>query len=198
VLANGSIADINQKSSPDLFWALRGGGNNFGIVTRFDLDAYPQGLTWGGMRFHIMSYKDVSARRALLGVQKISLSSLQYFVDKTVGLIWQAVCMIGYCVPIDDFFDVFKNSSLSLETDPYAHVIFAFVYVSDVNLHLGCTVSHYTKDEGGSDAFENFDDLTRVYASTRVSTLKDFAAEDTKFNAAGSRHVAFSILSNKC
>jgi hypothetical protein len=39
---------VNQNSYPDLYFALRGGGNNFGIVTRFDLYAYPQGLMWGG------------------------------------------------------------------------------------------------------------------------------------------------------
>jgi hypothetical protein len=31
-----------------LYFALRGGGNNFGIATRFDLYTYPQGLMWGG------------------------------------------------------------------------------------------------------------------------------------------------------
>ncbi|RKP04461.1 hypothetical protein THASP1DRAFT_21092, partial [Thamnocephalis sphaerospora] len=48
VLADGSIRNVNQKSYPDLFWALRGGGNNFGIVTRFDLNSFEQGDMWGG------------------------------------------------------------------------------------------------------------------------------------------------------
>ncbi|KAH7102172.1 hypothetical protein BKA62DRAFT_829528 [Auriculariales sp. MPI-PUGE-AT-0066] len=37
VLASGEIVDANATSNPDLFWALKGGSNNFGIVTRFDL-----------------------------------------------------------------------------------------------------------------------------------------------------------------
>lgn len=41
VLADGMISEINQESNPDLYWALRGGGNNFAVVTRYDLDAYP-------------------------------------------------------------------------------------------------------------------------------------------------------------
>ena len=49
VLANGRILNVNQQSHPDLYFALRGGGNNFGIVTRFDLDTFPQGPMWGGM-----------------------------------------------------------------------------------------------------------------------------------------------------
>lgn len=38
--------NVNQKSHPDLYWALRGGGNNFGVVTRFDLITHEQGLLW--------------------------------------------------------------------------------------------------------------------------------------------------------
>ncbi|KAL8846137.1 MAG: hypothetical protein Q9221_008754 [Calogaya cf. arnoldii] len=52
VLANGHIRNVNQKSNPDLYFALRGGGNNFGIVTRFDLETFPQGLMWGGTTIH--------------------------------------------------------------------------------------------------------------------------------------------------
>lgn len=48
VLASGAIVSINATSSPDLFLALKGGGNNLGIVTRFDLAAFPQGGFWGG------------------------------------------------------------------------------------------------------------------------------------------------------
>ncbi|RFU29595.1 hypothetical protein B7463_g6732, partial [Scytalidium lignicola] len=48
VFADGSIHDVNQKSYPDLYFALRGGGNNFGIVTRFDLFTFPQGEMLGG------------------------------------------------------------------------------------------------------------------------------------------------------
>ncbi|KFY43930.1 hypothetical protein V494_01751 [Pseudogymnoascus sp. VKM F-4513 (FW-928)] len=48
VLADGSIREVTPKSLPDLYFALRGGGNNFGIVTRFDLNTFPQGKLWGG------------------------------------------------------------------------------------------------------------------------------------------------------
>lgn len=48
VVADGAILQVNASSYPDLFWALRGGGNNFGIVTRLDLETFPQGEMWGG------------------------------------------------------------------------------------------------------------------------------------------------------
>lgn len=48
VLANGNIVNANATSNLDLFTALKGGQNNFGIVTRFDLTAFPAGPLWGG------------------------------------------------------------------------------------------------------------------------------------------------------
>lgn len=55
VVADGRILQVNPESHPDLYWALRGGGNNFGIVTRLDLAAYPGGALWGGTRVYSMS-----------------------------------------------------------------------------------------------------------------------------------------------
>lgn len=41
VAATGEIIETSADSHPELFWALRGGGGNFGIVTRFDFEAHP-------------------------------------------------------------------------------------------------------------------------------------------------------------
>lgn len=48
VLASGQIVNANQRSNPDLFAALKGGSNNFGVVTRFDLMSFAQDNLWGG------------------------------------------------------------------------------------------------------------------------------------------------------
>ena len=48
VLANGSLTTASSTSNPDLFWALRGAGHNFGIVTsyRFRIYDVPPNNSW--------------------------------------------------------------------------------------------------------------------------------------------------------
>ncbi|KAF4539823.1 FAD binding domain containing protein [Lasiodiplodia theobromae] len=50
VLANGDIVNANSQENSDLFQVLKGGGNNFGIVTRIDMETFDNnGLLWGGL-----------------------------------------------------------------------------------------------------------------------------------------------------
>ncbi|KUI74435.1 Bifunctional solanapyrone synthase [Cytospora mali] len=49
VLANGSIIIASADEHDDLFRVLKGGSNNFGIVTRFTLRTLPNGPVWGGV-----------------------------------------------------------------------------------------------------------------------------------------------------
>ena len=41
VTADGEVLEVTEDSAPDLFWALRGGGGNFGIATTFTYRAHP-------------------------------------------------------------------------------------------------------------------------------------------------------------
>ncbi|GAC94540.1 hypothetical protein PHSY_002112 [Pseudozyma hubeiensis SY62] len=50
VLPDGTITTASASQNPDLFWAIRGGGNKFGIITNFKLKTVPQGQVYGGLR----------------------------------------------------------------------------------------------------------------------------------------------------
>src|SRR5205807_580753 len=41
VTADGSVVRTDSRENPDLFWALRGGGGNFGVVTEFEVKLHP-------------------------------------------------------------------------------------------------------------------------------------------------------------
>ena len=47
--ANGQIRTADAEQNPDLYWALRGGGGNFGVAASFEYDAHPVSMIYGGL-----------------------------------------------------------------------------------------------------------------------------------------------------
>jgi FAD/FMN-containing dehydrogenase len=68
VLASGEVIEVSADSHPDLFWALKGGGGNFGIVTRFTFRAYDFGPL---MRIGVSLYQPEDAADALRGYASV-------------------------------------------------------------------------------------------------------------------------------
>ena len=53
VIAAGDVLTASESQNPDLFWAIRGGGGNFGVVTSFEYQLYPVGpIVTGGFIFY--------------------------------------------------------------------------------------------------------------------------------------------------
>lgn len=51
VTADGELRQVDAAQEPELFWALRGGGGSFGVVTALELDLYPIPEVYGGVLF---------------------------------------------------------------------------------------------------------------------------------------------------
>jgi FAD/FMN-containing dehydrogenase len=51
VTADGEIRCVSAMAEPELFWALRGGGGNFGVVTALEFDLYPVEELYAGVLF---------------------------------------------------------------------------------------------------------------------------------------------------
>ena len=66
VTADGRVLVASETEHPDLFWALRGGGGNFGVVTRFEFEAYPLGPDV----FSLAVFYPVDAARAVLATMR--------------------------------------------------------------------------------------------------------------------------------
>jgi FAD/FMN-containing dehydrogenase len=61
VTADGAFKVASEKQNPDLFWALRGGGGNFGVVTSFEYKLHPVKDVYVGLFFF-----ELSATRQIL------------------------------------------------------------------------------------------------------------------------------------
>jgi FAD/FMN-containing dehydrogenase len=60
VLADGSFVTASEKDNPDLFWAIRGGGGNFGVITSFLFRLNPIDMVYGGpMLWHLDKAEEV-------------------------------------------------------------------------------------------------------------------------------------------
>lgn len=62
VLADGSVVEASEQQISDLWLALRGGCNNFGIITSLDIKTFEQGLLWSSLTLNPLSAVDQQAQ----------------------------------------------------------------------------------------------------------------------------------------
>lgn len=92
VTADGEIVRADAETNPDLFWAIRGGGGNFGVATRFKFQLHEVGSVVGGMLFLPASTETIagfmaaaeSAPEELSGIANVMVAPPLPFVPEEV------------------------------------------------------------------------------------------------------------------
>ena len=104
VLADGSVVQTDADREPDLFWAIRGGGGNFGVVTSFSFECEPLSTVIAGPMFwpvertpEILAwYRDfIGSQPDSLGgffnfhtVPPVDMFPAEYHMHKVCGVVW--------------------------------------------------------------------------------------------------------------
>jgi hypothetical protein len=104
VLADGTFVSASNKEKPDLFWAVRGGGGNFGVVTSFEFRLHPVSTVHFGPTFWpleeaatvLRAYSDfigkapehVSGFFAFLVVPPAPMFPSHLHLKKVCGIVW--------------------------------------------------------------------------------------------------------------
>jgi FAD/FMN-containing dehydrogenase len=105
VLADGRIVRTSKDAYPDLFWALRGGGGNFGVVTEFTFRLHEVGTVIGGPTFWDIAHgaEVLQAYTAFLPDAPRALNGFFAFCDVPAGppfpeeLHGRRVCGVVWC-----------------------------------------------------------------------------------------------------
>ncbi|KAL0951020.1 hypothetical protein HGRIS_007761 [Hohenbuehelia grisea] len=142
VKPNGDIVTVTENSDPELFFGLKGGGNNFGIVTKFTLKTHPQTQVWGGlMTFDAFKQERVAAaaRKFFSEVTdpKASIIAALNTLNVVVSLPIVSVTLFydGPSPPPGIFDDFLAISHLSKDIKPRSFV--SVVQASPSNLTYG-------------------------------------------------------------
>ncbi|KAH7087282.1 FAD-binding domain-containing protein [Auriculariales sp. MPI-PUGE-AT-0066] len=118
VTPNGIVRTVTAADK-DLFWALKGGGNNFGVVTKFTVKAIPYTQIWGGLLVHAMMHREVAD--ALLAFQEQvhdpKAVVLPTFMDLGGTLLTSTLLFYHGENPPAGYFDMFLNLPGAVTSD---------------------------------------------------------------------------------
>ncbi|KAF2843080.1 FAD-binding domain-containing protein [Patellaria atrata CBS 101060] len=84
VLASGRIVNANTRENSDLWHALKGGANNLGIVTRFDLSSFSYTGIWGGQ----VVLPDSVSPQMLKGFAELNNKNFDEYASMMLGFSW--------------------------------------------------------------------------------------------------------------
>ncbi|KAI0260044.1 FAD dependent oxidoreductase [Gloeopeniophorella convolvens] len=182
VLPNGTITTVTSRDE-DLWFGLRGGLNNFGIVTKFTVKLHPLGQIWGGVLSFAPNQTDVVNDALVKYQQKTDPKSalLGSVVNTPEGAATVIIMYYNAPTPPDGLFDEFlaiptNQSDVSTRSfvDLYSHLASGNAPQGFRGYYSGVPVTNYSK--AVLDAIDN----QTTFWSAKLGALDN----TTLFNAA--------------
>ncbi|KAG4415297.1 hypothetical protein IFR04_011552 [Cadophora malorum] len=189
VLSNGTIANISYTSHPDLYFALRGGGKNFGIATRFDLETHPNLPEWlGGFNFMLLS--STPTLLSSLSLTRPFKVTLSYALETTSQFLVSIGCKFGYCIDLDTFVTAISRLPVESENDHDAMGYGIVSLIPKANIYVVGTHTVHTGAINNATAFSKLvSDLNTksMHSTVRTQHPYGFMQELDTHNPVGVR-----------
>lgn len=181
VLADGTVTKANSNTNTDLFYALKGGGNQFAIVTKFKMNTVPIGQVWGGLKTYsgdkasaivnathdfAVSYPDIKAA---------IIPTFETLLDTLATVLYVFYFYNGPTVPkgVFDAFDAIEALSDSTKVQSYADLLSAnnAINLYGFNYLIRAQTIPLLDGDSGRDVFQY-----------QVSSFKSYAAQTQSQN----------------
>lgn len=188
VLPDGTISNVSYSSHPDIYYALRGGGSSFGIVTRFQLETQPEPPMWGAMSFNVPN--DISEREERLGIQQKSGWTLTSVAIAASDYIQRLYFWFGFGLNtthlINTMVTLHTTKDLGILPQSYA----SLSWVPALKTYVAGTLYYCPTDhpDQSPPVLDSTKDLPMLWSAHRADTLVGFVKEQGRYNpASGSR-----------
>ncbi|KAJ3497736.1 hypothetical protein NLG97_g1682 [Lecanicillium saksenae] len=185
VLPNGTITNASPGVNPDLYFALRGGGSSFGIVTRFDFEAFPHDAFWGGSDICLLH--GLSATEKRLSMTSIQGFSLQRTAATAVQWLLRGLDWLGYAVNMSQIAESFTTLAHETQTDLSAH---AYLFISNipyVGTYITGSTYVYSKGQPNPAALAPLTGVPHVHTTRGLPTLSKITKAITDINPLDAR-----------